>query len=263
MPDGALVCVYRTRNSSLVSALTEQAREAGLEVHLWALDQEAPALAAWTRGVGPGQRLALLNRMEAQACRGGPLVVADDDVSFSSGSLKQLLRFARRGRLDLCQPAHASDSMATHHVTRHHPGFVARRTRFVEVGPLVVVGPTLRPTIVPFPEEYGMGWGLDVRWADLVQDGWKLGVVDRTTVRHHGPVGAEYDTGSSEAQLSEELTARGLPDMGQLNETLAYWPSRGWWDPRNLVPVWSSPSSPGRLRTLLRRMRGGRPRPGP
>lgn len=255
MPRGALVCVYRARNVGLVLELVQQARRAGLSTHLWALDREAPELVHWTRGVGPGARLELLNRLTSRTRRDGPLVVADDDVSFSSGDLRRLLRIARLGRLDLCQPAHDGSSAATHWITGRHPESIARRTKFVEVGPLLVISRRLRPLVTPFPEQYGMGWGLDVVWSDLVSEGWHLGVVDRVTVTHHGAVGADYDTASSESLLADELAERGLTDMTDLNANLAYWPYSGRWDPRNAVPRWSHDRPVRRPRLVGRALR--------
>lgn len=234
----SLVCVYRSTNATYVEGLVHEILAVGGEAHLWALDEPHPSLMPWTRGVGPGQRLALLNRLILHAQHGGWLVVADDDITLAQGGLKELLKLARRARLGLGQPAHAHGSFASHQVSMAIPGNVVRLTRFVEVGPLIVVAPALRPVITPFPEEYGMGWGLDVVWSDLVADGHRLGIVDRVTVVHHGAVGLAYDSDDARASLNRELERRGLADMEHLNDAVAVWRVRGRFDPRNWVPIW-------------------------
>jgi hypothetical protein len=230
-----LACVYRKRNAGLVSELVADATRADVAVRLWALDEEAPELAVWTVGTGPGGRLALLNRLLDGAPPAAPVVVSDDDVRFVHGGLGRLLQIAARGGLDLCQPAHTAQSLATHDITRVHPRSRARLTSFVEVGPMFVVQPSLRPRMLPFPEEFGMGWGLDVVWAAFVREGFRLGIIDEVTIDHTGAIGADYSTETSEALLADALEGRGLPDMSILNNTMARWPS---WSP---IAPWQLP----------------------
>lgn len=219
-----LVCVYRRRNAALVTRIIDEAVRAGASVGLWALDEQSPELAEYTQGVGPGLRLALLNRLIATAPKRGVLVVVDDDVVFEKGHLRKLLRLARLARLDIAQPAHAPRSFVNHHVTAVREHSVARLTRFVEVGPLVVIGKRARPLITPFPEAYGMGWGLDILWSDLVSRGCRLGVVDSVTIRHTAQAASEYSTADGERMIAALLEARGLPNMGYFSETLRVWP---------------------------------------
>lgn len=236
------VCVYRSRNAAYVADLVRQVVEAGGVVALWALDEIHPQLADHTTGSGPGSRLALLNVLLAQLPPTRLLVVADDDVSFAVGDLRRLIRLVRLGRFDLAQPAHASDSHITHDVTVGRPGLKARLTRFVEVGPLVVIGPRVRPLITPFPEEFGMGWGLDVAWSDLHRRGYRLGVIDGVMIRHHGVVAAAYSTDDSEEMLSRILQQRGH-DWSYLNQTVKRWSAR------HPLPVWFVPG----LQRIVRR----------
>lgn len=233
-----LVCVYRHRNADRVLSLAEAVEKLGGAAYLWALDVVDHRLATRTSGSGPGERLVLLNRLIGHTQPTGSLIVCDDDISFATGSLARLLRIVGRARLDLAQPAHARGSLASHSVTRRMRSCVARQTRFVEVGPLVVIAERIRPLITPFPEEYGMGWGLDIVWSDLALQGYRLGVVDRATVRHHGEVGAEYDSTDGERAIARELALRGYEDMHALNQTLAFWRAYGPLDPRNAVPLW-------------------------
>ncbi len=232
---GDLICVYRHRNAGLVQEIALQALSARLEPRLWALDEVAPELSDWTFGSGPGPRLALLNMLLDGASRKGFLVVSDDDVSFDQGNFSELLRLVRRSGLLLGQPAHAPGSVVNHGVTVQRPGSVTRLTRFVEVGPLVVVAERLRGRVTPFPEEFGMGWGLDIVWSDLRGRGCRLGIVDAVTIKHHGATAVEYDTEASERVIADLLAQRSIPSMGYFDATI-----RSWKVGRPL-PVWMIP----------------------
>jgi hypothetical protein len=231
-PAAQLLCVYRHKNVETVAHLTADARRAGADVHLWALDTTAQQLAGDTIGVGSGERLELLNRLLAAAPSKGPLIVCDDDVSFSRGDLRRLLQLAWAFGFDVAQPAHERRSHHAHRVTRVRPGALARLTRFVEVGPVVVIAERARPRMTPFPVEYGMGWGLDVAWSDLVDEGFRFGVVDDVRIVHHGPIGVAYPNEASERLLQAELDRRGLPHISALHQTLAVWEATG---PRALL----------------------------
>jgi hypothetical protein len=228
----ALVCVYRDRHAGLVERLAHDAADRGIGIALWALETPAPALASWTRGSGPGTRLSLLNRLIAQTTPDVPLLVADDDISIETGDLGLLLRRADQSRLALAQPAHTADSFINHRITRHRPHSRVRRTRFVEVGPLVLLSTTARALLTPFPEELGMGWGLDVLWSDLHAQGHRLGIVDDVTMRHHEPAATNYSRDESKAVLAGILAERGLKNVKALNYNVAVWPSL------SPVPMW-------------------------
>lgn len=227
-----LVCVYRHRNARTVSRLVAEAVDAQADVYLWALDEVATDLAPHTVGTGPGERLELLNRLLGGARPTGAVVVCDDDVSFSRGSLRRLLELSWVFGLDVAQPAHARGSHHSHRITRVWPGAIARLTRFVEVGPIVVVAARARAQVIPFPVEYGMGWGLDVVWSDLVDEGLRLGIVDEVRIMHHGAVGAAYPTESGDRLVQAELEQRGMTHISSLHETLAVWEGTG---PRALL----------------------------
>jgi hypothetical protein len=227
-----LVCVYRHRNRDTVAGLVAEAEAARADVYLWALDEVPEDLVQYTVGTGPGERLELLNRLLEGARASGAVVVCDDDVSFSRGGLRRLLELTWVLGLDLAQPAHARGSHHSHRVTRVRPGALARLTRFVEVGPLVVVAPRARKRVLPFPVDYGMGWGLDVVWSDLVEEGFRLGIVDEVRIMHHGAVGVAYPTDSGDRLVEAELAQRGLHHISALHETLAVWEGTG---PRALL----------------------------
>ena len=63
----------------------------------------------------------------------------DDDAALPWGFLDTFLLLAERHGLVLAQPAHAFRSHAAWEVTRRRPGVAARRTRFVEIGPVTAI----------------------------------------------------------------------------------------------------------------------------
>ena len=233
---GAFACVYRARNAGIVGHLVEQALTARLDIALWALDESVSALQQWTRGVGHGARVPLLNELTAKLPIGSlqTLVIADDDVMFATGTLPELLRIAEDGGFGLAQPAHAPDSHYSHALTRRRILTTARLTTFVEIGPIVVIRAPWITRVVPFPDQYGMGWGLDVVWSDLRMDGCRLGIVDAIEIRHVGPAGREYDLVPERARLAQLCHARGLRRIEDIQQTLARWPA--W----RRVPPWTS-----------------------
>ena len=228
-PGAVLVAVYRARNAALVEDLIAPALAAGYEARLWALDRPARELAATTLGSGPAGRFELVNRLVADGdLRGRTLVVADDDARFSRGTLVEFLELMRRYRLDLAQPAHGRGSHWTHPITRAEPLTVARETTFVEIGPLFAVAPPWVPRVCPFPE-LGMGWGLELDWLRLHDEGCRLGIVDRTRIVHLAPVGESYAKNEEGARVRAAFDALGLSAWADVQHTLRRW--RPWQRP--------------------------------
>lgn len=210
LPAIGFASVYRRRHSPRVRALLDQLPE-GAVVRLWALDEVDEGLRAQTVGRGPGGRPDLLNRlvesMEDEGC--DLLVIADDDFSIVIGDLPRLLRFGYALRFDLFQPAHTRRSRAVHRVTWKRFLAIARETTFVEQGPLIILSRKAQQRLLPFPDDYGMGWGLEVRWHQFASQ-LRFGVVDAVAIRHDrsGPYG--YDTVPERARLLAELERAGL-----------------------------------------------------
>ena len=68
-------------------------------------------------------------------------------------------------------------------MNRRHP-VLCRETRFVEIGPVVLMRRDVYRRLAPFPAE-GIGWGLDLHWSAVAERlGWRLGVIDAVPVRH-------------------------------------------------------------------------------
>jgi hypothetical protein len=226
-PPLALVAVYRRRNAGRVATLVA-GLPAGSPVALWALEDEAPELAEWTVGSGPGIRFALLNRCIA-ALDPAPdrwLLACDDDIAFSRGTPTDLVRIARAADLGLSMPAHAYGSFATHAYVRRQRGVVARRGRFVEIGPFLVLSPAGRRLVLPFPEDADMGWGVEALWAALEADGLRLGIVDAVHIDHLEAPGGSYDVHAERTVERSRLALAGVASVEELHVDHERWTSR-------------------------------------
>ena len=237
-----VVGIYRKRNAALVRETVAPAVAAGWSTAWWALDEADEHLEETTVGEGPGAKLPLLNEIVARAgLRDGWLVVLDDDAVFTRGGLVELVELCRQAGLDLAQPARSDDN-SIHEFNVAHPITAARRlsrartTTFVEVGPIFVIGPGWRDRIVPFPAERGMGWGVELDWYVLHQQGCRLGIVDAVRVEHRGAPGAEYDFERQVTRMHAELRERGFEGWSDVQRTLAVW--RPW----QRVAPWSGQS---------------------
>ncbi len=136
------------------------------------------------------------------------LLIIDDDVELPHDFLDVFLSLAERHGFRLAQPAHAFASHAAWEVTRRRPGLTARRTRFVEIGPVTAIRADAFDALLPFPD-LQMGWGLDAHWAALAeQRGWKLGVIDAVPIRHTRPVAAAYPRDAAMAEADRFLAGK-------------------------------------------------------
>ena len=148
------------------------------------------------------------------------LLLADDDVVLPRGFLDAFLFCCERFGLVLAQPAHRHRSHAAWRITRRQPGTVARRTRFVEIGPVTAIHRTAFEVLLPFPD-LQMGWGLDAHWGAVAQEhGWPVGIVDATPVRHLHPVAAGYPREQAVAEARAFLSERPYLRRDEAQQTL-------------------------------------------
>ena len=83
-------------------------------------------------------------------------------------------------------------SHAAWRVTRRRPLSLARRTDFVEIGPVTIFSRRAAAELTPFPE-LRFGWGLDNHWGALARErGWRLGILDALPVRHECAAGGDH-----------------------------------------------------------------------
>jgi hypothetical protein len=112
------------------------------------------------------------------------LIVSDDDVELAPRFLDRALALCERLALDVAQPAQTMRSHAAWRVTRRRPFSLARRTDYVEIGPVTLFARRAAAELTPFPE-LRFGWGLDNHWGALARErGWRLGILDSLPVRH-------------------------------------------------------------------------------
>lgn len=191
--------------------------------HRWSVAQrwialgkgETPeVLAPVTKGRAepPQPKFSLLNGLlaEADLDRHEFVVVCDDDIVLPEGFLDRYLELVTRHDLALAQPARTHDSYIDHWVVEQLDGLDARRTRFVEIGPLFSVRRDAMRHLLPFDEESPMGWGYDFVWPVVMeQAGLKMGIVDATPVAHslRKPV-AYYDHGEASRTMEAFLSRR-------------------------------------------------------
>jgi hypothetical protein len=221
----ALICIYRIRNAEFVEELVREASGVKMAIALWALDFPIASLARWTVGSGPGLRMRLLNRLWEAIPRSAvvQLVVCDDDVVFTRGSVVQLVGAATLCGFGIAQPAHAPGSACNYEITVRRGLTLARLTSFVESGPVFVVSKQWLPRVVPFPEEFGMGWGIEMLWLDLQQQGCRLGIVDSVCIRHIAPALREYDANAERRRVQSLLKARNFESVLQTQQCFDTW----------------------------------------
>ncbi|MEJ7891625.1 MAG: glycosyltransferase [Solirubrobacteraceae bacterium] len=149
------------------------------------------------------------------------LLLFDDDVVLPRRFLDAFLTCAEHFGFVLAQPAHAFASHAAWPITRRRPGLLARRTRFVEIGPVTALRAPAVAELLPFPD-LRMGWGLDNHWgAVAAQRGWPLGVVDATAIHHLRPVAITYDRAGAFADARAFLADRPYVTRDEAAQTLA------------------------------------------
>lgn len=211
-------CVYRSRNSSYVQQFVAQLPP-GTDVRLHALDKVSPALADHTRSEGQGKRMPLLTRLidSAPIPDDAWLVIFDDDATFARTGKTRFLDVALRAGFDISQPSIEPGQPHSYSFTLTRFLSVARRTRYVEVGPVVAFSPRGRAHALPFPADAEMGWGVDVAWSiEAQRTGIGLGIVDAEPILHHGAIAAGYDTGDEGHRAMMALAAAGLESMDAL-----------------------------------------------
>lgn len=223
-----LLCIYRYKNAEVVMPHVAAAERHRWEIRLWALDEVHPELDNYSLGVGKGAKFVLLNALLSTACYANFdwILVLDDDVAIHRGSLAAFAAIAWTAGMSLAQPAHSFSRYRSFRINCCHPLSVARLTTYVEIGPVFAVSRKWMSRIVPFPEEFQMGWGLDVVWSDLVKEGARLGVVDWVTLNHLRPLAKHYDRTPEYQRMTQMLHQRGYSSLQQIQKTLSVW--RPW-----------------------------------
>jgi hypothetical protein len=149
------------------------------------------------------------------------LVIVDDDVALPPNFLDVFLFLSERFGLQIAQPAHRARSHAAWKVTRRRAASAVRQTAFVEIGPVVAFHRDTFALLLPFPE-LRIGWGLDLHWSAVAREqGWRLGVVDATPIRHGiRRIASAYDRADAVAEARRFLSARPYTRASEAQRTL-------------------------------------------
>ena len=223
-----LLCIYRYRNAHIVMPHVAAANRYRWEVRLWSLDEIHPELGGYSLGAGKGSKFVLLNSLLSAGCFANFdwIMVMDDDVALYRGSLATFIAIAQTTRMALAQPAHSFSRYRSFRVNCCHPFSVARLTTYVEIGPVFAVNHAWAKRILPFPEDFQMGWGLDIVWSDLLKEGARLGVVDWVTLNHLSPLAKDYDRSPEYKRMIKVLHDRGYNSLREMQKTVSVW--RPW-----------------------------------
>jgi hypothetical protein len=226
----AVMSVYRRRPGTPLAAAVAELRGTRHAVRfaLGSMEEALPELTTETVAVGlAAGKLENLNAMLEHAAGADWVLVADDDVALPERFLDRFVGIAEHLELALAQPAQSLASFAAWPQTRRRRGSLARRTRFVEIGPVTLFRRDAFEELTPFPP-LRFGWGLDLHWAALAEErGWRLGVADAVPVRHeHAAVAASYGSEDAIEEARRFLAARPFVESGRAVETLHVHPLR-------------------------------------
>lgn len=135
--------------------------------------------------IDPTPKFVLLDQLIEDVQNFDWLLLCDDDIEVGPGFVDRLIGLSEQYDFALSQPARTADSFIDHTIVQVMPGLLARRTRFVEIGPLTCIRRDAMPLILPFGDRSGMGWGLDLIWAFRLESaGLRMGIVDGAPVAH-------------------------------------------------------------------------------
>ena len=111
----------------------------------------------------------------------------DDDIVGDPADIDRLFAYMHQFDLDIGQPSLTLDSYISHLITYQQPGYLMRRTNFVEV-----MMPCLKSSylkrLLPLIKGSYTGWGLDLCWADQSRT-QKAGIIDAIVMTHARPIG--------------------------------------------------------------------------
>jgi glycosyltransferase involved in cell wall biosynthesis len=135
----------------------------------------------------PTPKYVLLNRLlaEEELASYDYVLTMDDDIVIPAGFLDLFIGVQAGVGFDLAQPARTLNSHVDHPIVLQQRGVVARKTLFVEIGPVVSFGQKIHDLVFPFDETNPMGWGFENVWSHLLRvRGFSQGIVDAVPVDH-------------------------------------------------------------------------------
>jgi hypothetical protein len=217
MPRHALVLgVYladRPNTARHIAATVGNARDFEVRQRWAALGEGSPegeleAVTALTVA-GPTSKYELVNRLLAEEDPASYdfVLITDDDIVLPDRFLDLFLGVQAGVGLDLAQPARTLNSYVDHPIVLQQRGVAARRTLFVESGPLVSFGRKVHDLLLPFDETNPMGWGFENVWAQRLRErGLSEGIIDAVPIDHsiRQPV-ANYEWDDADADRERYL----------------------------------------------------------
>jgi hypothetical protein len=113
------------------------------------------------------------------------VILMDDDIVLPNAFLDHFVPLQDRLGFSIAQPARTSNSYIDHPIVEQQKGVLARRTLFVEIGPVVSFHKSAYELVFPFDLTSPMGWGYENVWAyRLEQAQMTMGIIDATPVDH-------------------------------------------------------------------------------
>jgi Glycosyl transferases group 1 len=135
----------------------------------------------------PTPKYVLLNRLLAEEDLSSYdyVLTVDDDIVVPEDFLDLLIGVQAELGFAIAQPARTQNSYFDHPIVLQQRGVLARRTLFVEIGPVTSFGREAFDHVFPFDESNPMGWGFENVWAHRLRaDGRAQGIVDGVPVDH-------------------------------------------------------------------------------
>lgn len=147
------------------------------------------------------------------------IIVVDDDVHLPDKWIDLYLQIQSICNFDVCQPARTAASFISHPFTTAQPGIDARRTAFVEIGPVFSIHKSAFDSLLPFNEEWPMGWGMESEWSDTCRlNGFRMGIIDAHPIGNtFRTTTATYDYESTEQKMRSMLATKGFPPVESLH----------------------------------------------
>ena len=158
----------------------------------------------------PLPKFLLLNKILSaeKLYRYNYIILCDDDIHLGQDFLDNFLELQQKHDFALAQPARTHNSYIDHPFVEQFEGLKARRTRFIEIGPVVSIRKDAFPLLLPFDESSFMGWGYDFVWPYLIEkSGLRMGIIDATPIDHsmRKPV-KNYDYDNANSSMQEYLS---------------------------------------------------------
>jgi hypothetical protein len=136
------------------------------------------------------------------------VIICDDDILLPPRFIDDYLDLVVKYDFALAQPSRTHNSYIDHPFVQRFEGLKARRTCFVEIGPLISIRRDAFSFMLPFDESSFMGWGYDFVWPCLIEKaGLRMGIIDATPVDHsmRKPV-KNYNYDTADRSMSEYLS---------------------------------------------------------